>query len=223
VDKNVIIADSIKYQPHIYAFDILMQQTLRRIDVSQALIYFVDTVNAEVLPYLAQEFDVLGIKGWDFAADEDAQRDLIKRAIELHKYKGTPWAVEQVMAQAGLTGAVLEESIGDDPDTGWAVFRVTIDTGVLMPDPAQIANATTLINLYKNARSEFEGILYTNFNFTETTGLTMSEGNLLIDADETLSSDSMSTVGILRADGTVKADGSRNCSQDSDTIFIQII
>jgi|GEM_PF-810673 len=223
MDKNVILADSIKYQPHLYAFDILMQQTFRRMDVSQLLIYFIDTVNAEALPYLAQEFDVLGIKGWDYAADETAQRELIKKAIELHRYKGTPWAVEQVIAQAGLTGAVLEESVGDDADTGWAVFRVVLDIGTIAPDPAQIANATTLINLYKNARSKLEGIFYTGLNFTETSGMAMTEGNLLIDADETISSDSMSATGVFLFDGTVTLDGSRNCSQDSDTIVIQLI
>lgn len=190
-------------------------------NVSQLLLYFVDVVNPAVLPILAQEFDVLGIKGWDFATTTDAQRALIKKAIELHKYKGTPWAIEQVILQAGLTGGVLQENVGSDPDTGWAIFRVVLDTSVILPDPVQVANAITLINLYKNQRSVLEGLLYTGFNFSD--GLTLSENNLVIDADETLSGDLMNTIGVFRCDGTVLCDGSRNCSQDSDTIFIQII
>lgn len=32
----------------------------------------------------------VGLEGWLFAANEQEKRELIKQAIELHKYKGTP-------------------------------------------------------------------------------------------------------------------------------------
>ena len=176
-----------------------------------------------MLPILAQEFDVLGNKGWNFTTDVADQRALIKKAIELHKYKGTPWAIDQVLIQAGLTGATLQESVGTDPDTGWAVFRIVIDTSLLMPDPAQIANAITLIMLYKNQRSVLDGLYYTGLDFTETSGLALNEENLIIDADETLAGDSMGTHGSFYYNGAVYYDGSHNYSQDTDTIFIELI
>ncbi len=158
-DRYLVIADSIKYQPHTYAFDIWMQQFFRRLDVSKLLIYMVDTVSIDVLPILANEFDVMGNKGWNFCETEDEQRALIKQAVQLHRYKGTPWAIEQVIEQAGLTGAVLMEGVGTDPDTGWAVFRIVppVETP---SDPAVNEKLVALVNVYKNARSVFEGVLY---------------------------------------------------------------
>jgi len=158
-DRHVIIADSIKYQPHTYAFDIWMQQFFNRMDVSKVLIYFIDKVSIDVLPILAEEFDVLGNKGWNFATTEDEQRELIKQAIMLHRYKGTPWAVEEAVKMGGITGATLVESCGDDPDTGWAVFRVVTPID-LVSDPEVNEKVVTLVNVYKNARSVFQGVLY---------------------------------------------------------------
>ena len=222
MNQNVILADSVKYQPQWYAMDIWMQQTFKRIDLSKLLIYFVSVVDSDVLPFLAQEFDVLGTKGWDYATTDDEQRDLIRKAVQLHRYKGTPWAIKQVMAQAGLIGATLLEGTGTGPG-GWAVFRIVLDITVLAPDPAQIANAVTLINLYKPQRCILEGLFYTNLDFTETDGLSMDEEDLIVDADETISGDGMAMHGIFRFDGSVLCDGSHNCSQDLDTIFIELI
>ncbi len=158
-DRHVIIADSIRYQPHTYAFDIWMQQFFKRLDVSKLLIYFVDRVSIDVLPILADEFDVLGVKGWNFAVNEDEQRALIKQAVLLHRYKGTPWAVEEAVKMGGLAEFDLMERVGDDPETGWAVFRVVAPVD-LPSDPAVNTKVVTLVNVYKNARSVFQGVLY---------------------------------------------------------------
>ncbi|MDI5349547.1 phage tail protein, partial [Salmonella enterica subsp. enterica serovar Kentucky] len=36
------------------------------------------------------------------------KRELIKQAIELHKYKGTPWAVRRVLEILSLPGTISE-------------------------------------------------------------------------------------------------------------------
>ena len=160
-DKYVIIADSIKYQPHLYGFDILMQATFRRLDMSQLLIYFVNTVNPAVLPILAQEFDLSGNKGWNFAVDEPAQRELLKKSIQLHRYMGTPWSIYQALQMVGITSGTIMENIGVVGDgCDWARFGVQIDTSIMTPTGAQITNATILINIFKNARSLFMGFTY---------------------------------------------------------------
>ena len=42
-------------------------------DVSRVLIYYVDSLDDSVLPWLALQFDVLGYKGW-LLADTDVKR-----------------------------------------------------------------------------------------------------------------------------------------------------
>lgn len=54
-------------------------------------------VDASALPALAEQFHVQGLEGWLFTTDEREKRELIKQAIELHKYKGTIWAVRRVL------------------------------------------------------------------------------------------------------------------------------
>lgn len=61
-----------------------------QIDLTALLVYLVDIVDASALPSLAGQFHVRGLEGWLFAANEQEKRELIKQAIELHKYKGTP-------------------------------------------------------------------------------------------------------------------------------------
>jgi len=160
-DRNVIIAPSLKFHPHMYAFDIWMQQTFRRIDLGQLLIYFVDKVNVNALPILAQEFNLLGNKGWNFVTGETAQRTLLKKAVQIHRYMGTPWAIGQALLLIGITSGTLQEGIGTVGDgNDWLRFGVQIDTSVMVPTAIQISNATILINEWKNARSIFLGFTY---------------------------------------------------------------
>ena len=76
-------------------------------DLSPLLVYLVDTVNASALPNLAEQLHILG-EGWQFARDDDERRRLLKRAIELHRYKGTRWAIQQVLETLALSGQISE-------------------------------------------------------------------------------------------------------------------
>lgn len=71
----------------------------------------IDTVPAQALPYLAEYFSVLGYDGWEYATTEAEQRALLKQAIELHRYKGTPWAVRTVVGKAGFGTVKIEEGL----------------------------------------------------------------------------------------------------------------
>jgi P2-related tail formation protein len=159
--KNVILPPSLKYHPHLYAFDIWMQQTFRRIDLSQILIYFIDKVNAGALPILAQEFNVAGNKGFNFCVDEVAQRAFLKRANQFWRYAGTPWVIEQMLGLVGISSGTIKENMGAVGDgNDWLRFSIEIDRAVMIPTATQITNATTLINEWKNARSIFLGFTY---------------------------------------------------------------
>ena len=81
------------------------------IDIDDRLnIYDFDNVEATALPHLAEQFNVTGFRGWLLAKDEATKRALLKRAIELHRYQGTPWAVRTALETLDYTDVVIVEN-----------------------------------------------------------------------------------------------------------------
>src|SRR6266542_3315651 len=122
-NSNVILADSIAHVPHLAAFDLLVKKRFSELELDRLLVYIIDTVNSDAIPFLARQFDVLGFKGFRLATSETEQREIIKKSIELHRYKGTLWAVREALTAIGFGDAVITEHVEDH----WAKFRVTID------------------------------------------------------------------------------------------------
>ncbi|MEJ0003466.1 MAG: phage tail protein I [Pararobbsia sp.] len=58
------------------------------------------------LPWLAW---ALAVDGWELAESEDARRALIKGSLALHRRKGTPWAVREVIRRLGFGEVELVE------------------------------------------------------------------------------------------------------------------
>lgn len=121
-----------------------LSERLNTLDMSALLVYLVDSAKPQALPYLAEQFHVMGLEGWSAAETDEAQRSLIKSAIELHRHKGTPWAMKQVLRNVGYADAVIEEGLPPlryDGATSynaeekysngsrWAVFRLLVDIG----------------------------------------------------------------------------------------------
>ncbi|CAB5521264.1 Bacteriophage P2-related tail formation protein [Pseudomonas putida] len=79
----------------------LLNENLQGLDLNAMLVYLVDLVKPSVLPILAEQFSMLEEATWPVARSDDDRRALIKTAIELHRYKGTPWAVKQALATIG--------------------------------------------------------------------------------------------------------------------------
>ncbi|WP_369951998.1 phage tail protein I [Ralstonia syzygii] len=122
------------------------------IDLAPLLVYLVDTVNASALPLLAEQLHILG-EGWQFALDDDARRRLLKRSIELHKYKGTRWALQQVLETLALSGQVSEWfEYGGQPYH----FKINVDLEDRGIDPETFDALVALITEYKNVRSHLE-------------------------------------------------------------------
>lgn len=78
-----------------------------QIDLTCLLVYLIDSVDVSILPYLAEQLSLVG-DGWELAATESAQRAMLKGAIELHRYKGTVWAVKQVFKLLDLGDVDVE-------------------------------------------------------------------------------------------------------------------
>jgi P2-related tail formation protein len=169
-NNTTILADSISEVPHLAAFDLLWAQRLKAIEIDQLLVYVIDTVTPTALPYLADQFDVAGEKGYRLATTDDQRRAIIKRAIELKRYMGTVWAVRQAMISVGFGDAQLIEGVDEGtPSIDWAKFRVLADLGndLGLPDTQGAAELTELINYYKNVRSLLVDISY-QLSITDT-------------------------------------------------------
>lgn len=191
--KN-ILASGIADKEHLVAFDKMVHNRFNNLEVQAALIYLIDTVDAALLPLLAEQFDVLGHKGWIVADSygavmgagvptpydlDKARRTLIKNAVRLHRYKGTPWAIKESLKSVGFYDVTIVEGIdaeavkyldgtwlldGEFTLGGghWADFRVVVDLGAVMGITAgQAALITALINEYKNVRSRLTAVTYT--------------------------------------------------------------
>ena len=144
------------------------------LDLSAVLMYIIDNCPESALFYLAGQFDVLGLKGWNIAQTEAERRELIKRAIELHRFKGTPFSIKEAVKSVGFDDIEIIEGVGVDYDGeydydgtityaggNWATFRVII----FLPndftiDAGNLELTRDLILEYKNARSHLVGITF---------------------------------------------------------------
>jgi P2-related tail formation protein len=186
-----ILASGISKHEHLAAFDEMVEERLSNIDVEAVLIYLIDTVNASALPILAEQFDVLGIKGFGLVQTEEEQREVIKKAIELHRFKGTPWSIKEALKAIGYFGAEIVEGFSDDiifydgvhnhngtqlyGPGHWADFAVIMDIGATQGINAQsAAAAVALIIEYKNVRSRLRYVAYQATINEIMTGITES-------------------------------------------------
>ena len=113
---------------------------LDNIDLSVLMVFLVDIVDSSALPWLGEQFSLSG-DGWELAESDDVRRMLIKAAIELHRYKGTPWSIWEVIRRFGFGEVDLIEGTGRLSYDGnrsynglfvhgdaaaWAVYRVIL-------------------------------------------------------------------------------------------------
>jgi P2-related tail formation protein len=96
-----------------------------------------------------------------------AERALIKMAIQLHRFRGTPWSIKSALTTLGWVSVSILEGqnswggIQYPANEGWAVFRVMIQ---LQPgqtiDPSAPDIATAAINFFKPARSLLDSLFF---------------------------------------------------------------
>lgn len=87
---ELLIQPSLKPDPSCAAIadaDILGR--LSRLDLSRELVYRIDSVVPDALPFLCEQFSRLGYDGWYFASTDSERRGLIKTSIQYHRLKGT--------------------------------------------------------------------------------------------------------------------------------------
>jgi phage tail P2-like protein len=200
--------------------------------------YLIDSVNAGALYWLAKQFDVLGYKGWWQADTEEKKRALIRRAIELHRYKGTPWAVKEAIRSLGYTDVIIQERVGLNDgyynglfdydashtygDSGigeWATFRVIIGLDAFGGgiSQQQLVELIAIINEYKNVRSHLVGISFTM----------VDEDDLLMDEETpsqyVLNDEDTLTGMTVSYDGASGYDGEYEYDYTGDTLEVVVV
>lgn len=132
-------------------------ERLGEIDLSPILVYTISSPPDTALPFLAWQFDMLA-PWWQLLAGPASQRQLIQQAVALHRYKGTPFAIQSITNNLGLAVVTIEEGQASwggsawPPSEGWAVFRVVAAKAaiqLLSPLPASW-DAVTDIDLLLN-------------------------------------------------------------------------
>jgi P2-related tail formation protein len=216
--NNNILASAIADTPHLVAFDLMAQKRFSGFQLDRLLTYIIDTVDASALPFLAEQFDVLGYKGMRLATTELEQRAVIKNAIKIKRHAGTPWAVKEALRAIGYPDAVLIENAGTG-DRGWAQFRINLDTGDKPISGDLINELIENINIYKNKRSHLIDLSYT-INFIDDV-ITITE--LSDESPSVDDTDTMIMGGDFKHNGQFLRNGTKNYSRDSDLLDIQII
>ncbi len=120
-------------------------------EVIACLIYSrINYLSSNILDELAWQMDV---DWYDSNANIDVKRTLIKNAIRLHRIKGTPQAVEDVVT-AIFGNTILQEwfNYGGKP----YFFCVNIDVVKEILTKENLKKVFDLINAYKNIRSWLE-------------------------------------------------------------------
>jgi phage tail P2-like protein len=141
---------------------------LSDIDLLPTLIYDFEHVVSSALPHLGEQFHVMGAEGWRLATTEAQRRELLARAVALHRHKGTPWAIREALKAVGFNDIEINERLpsnrydgslafsGSDVYAayGWAQFRIVADAGDDQPITAeQTALLVEAVTAWKPARS----------------------------------------------------------------------
>lgn len=208
--SDTILPDSIAIFPHLLAFDLAFKKQVEKIPLEKLLVYMVDRVPAEALPLLAEQFDLLGYKGMRLASTEQDLRNLIKRGIELHRYKGTIYGIEEALKSVGFANAKIIEHVNGH----WAKFSVDLTNSGVQLTAQGLDDVLAMVREYKNARSQLEAVQIV-LQVDEV--LELAEVDVLLQP-ELRAEDELTLTGALFYDGTGVYDGTYDHSADSDVV-----
>lgn len=122
--------------------------------IKNVLIYSrIDEIEDEnILDLLAWQFH---IEGYDKAQNIQEKKNLIKNAIELHRHKGTPYAIKKVFESLGILAELQEWFEYNGEPYKFKVLMISI-----IQDEDTYKKLVELINEYKNVRSWLDNISF---------------------------------------------------------------
>jgi len=151
-----LLPPSLAQDENIQALTTALDKELEKIEaqiINVLILPRIDQIeDEELLDLLAWQFH---IEGYELAQNIEEKRNLIKRAIELHRYKGTKYAIKRVLEALGLEGRVQEWFEYNGQPYHFKVEINLLDVGL---SEETLNNLENLINQYKNVRSWLESI-----------------------------------------------------------------
>jgi phage tail P2-like protein len=109
ISLAALVPTSIKDDPQIKAAIAALDAELREVSSlskTPSLFYRLDQLDHGPLDHLAWQ---MGVDTWHGGLSLPDKRNLIRRAIALHRKKGTPWAVRQALIWCGFGSAEIRE------------------------------------------------------------------------------------------------------------------
>lgn len=139
-------------------FSTIIAEQFENIDMSSICCYLFDVVGVQALPILANQLDVEGFKGYDKCKTEQEKRELLKSAIELHRYIGTKYAIKKACSLIGFIDSqtIIEENVPliTGGNNCWCAFRIRLNPQDLnIISEYNLSDLKYFISYYKPARS----------------------------------------------------------------------
>lgn len=118
---------------------------LEYLNTPQLMPRLIELVAPEHLSLLAESRSILGSDGYWLAESDSTRRRLIKGAYELHRYKGTPWAIREIVRRLGFGEVQIIEGMGNKRHDGeisrsgeyahghsdrWAHYRIIMNQAI---------------------------------------------------------------------------------------------
>lgn len=123
------------------------------LDLKPLMVLLIDHVDERLLNLLAEHFHLLDDEGWSLAKDNKEKREILKSSIEIHRLKGTKYAVERVLRLLNIDGKINEWFEYNGRPFNFKVL-LNIINGYI--SEVKIKKLKELINEYKNVRSWME-------------------------------------------------------------------
>ena len=140
---------------NLKTFNEICEERFSEIDIDCLLIIIIDNLPSGALPHLAEQYHITGNEGWLQCQSDSDKRALIKKALELHRYKGTKYALINVLKSLNINGDIKEWfEYGGNPYH----FKINIFLQNYVYNQNVFENLKKMIEEYKNVRSVLEEI-----------------------------------------------------------------
>lgn len=94
----------------------------------QIMTTLVELLDDRFIELLAEKWSVTGYDGMFVAGSQSSKTALIRNAVQLHRYKGTPWAIREVIRRLGFGEIEIDEGLkARNYDSNQNVVRIPQD------------------------------------------------------------------------------------------------
>lgn len=167
---NSLLVPPLRQSDSAQAAERALDYRVNNLPVQAVLVYDFGSVSKSALPILAEQFNLLGDAGWDFAgfgpSTEQKKRNLLKEAVALHRVKGTRYALQRALDLLGISAYITEWWQPNPPYVRQSAPRLphtfAIDLhlrdankGEPVLTPKRIQALLRVVHFWKPARSQF--------------------------------------------------------------------